>query len=146
MKLKLLLAGACFALCCLFIPAATVSAEEMVEKTGHILEPEFAGLVEISMGSIIETRSTAYTIDWTVKKNVRKTTGYFKKSADTSINLGVDLSKSGKAGILDINGNVRYVEGKSIYYSFAITKSNYYAVFVQNPNSSSITASGYYVK
>lgn len=146
MKLKLILAGACFALCCLFVPAASVSAEELTEQTGHITDPEFAGMVEESMGSIIETMSTAYTINWTIKKKSRKYTGYFKKLNGSYIDLGVELSKTGRAGILDIDGNVRYLEGKSIYHSFAITEDDYYAVFIQNTSSSSMTASGYFVK
>lgn len=146
MKGKLFIASVCLVLCGLLTPAFQSSAEELVEQTGHITDPEFGGVIEEMMGSIIETRSTAYTIDWSVPGGRNYTTAFFEKKKDTSIGIGIELSKSGKAGIMDMDGNVRYVSGKSLYHTFDITKSYYYCVIVINPNDSKITAKGYFRK
>ncbi len=146
MKGKLFLAGVCFVLCGLFGPGFQSNAEELVEHTAHITDPEFEGILQEMVGSIIETRSTAYTIDWKVPSGRTYTTAYFEKKKGTSIGLGVELSRTGMAGIMDMDGNVRYVSGKSIYHTFDISKSYYYCVIVPNKTTTTITAKGYFVK
>ena len=146
MKGKLFFAGVCFVLCGLFASEFQSEAEELVEQTAHITDPEFEGVLEEMVGSIIETRSTAYVIDWSVPAGRIYTTAYFEKKKGTSIGIGIELSKTGKEGIMDMDGNVRYVSGKSLYHTFDITKSYYYCIIVPNQSTSTITAKGYYRK
>lgn len=146
MNKKLLFLGLCVVLCGLLVPAEKASAQELVEHTGHITDPEFAGVLEEMVSNLYETMSTAYTVDWSVSKNKRCTTGYFKKESGSCVNIGIHLSGYGWAGIIDMDGKARYVDGTELYHSFDITKTYYYSVFVQNKSSSKITAKGYFVR
>lgn len=147
MKRKLLFLSLYMILCGLLVPTTKVSAQELIEHTGHITDPEFSGVLEEMVSNLYETMSTMYTLNWSIPKNERYTTGYFKKQANTSVGIGVDLSGYGWVGIIDMDGNARYVAGTTnIAHSFAITKTYYYSVFIQNKSSGKITASGYYIK
>lgn len=147
MKKKLLFWGICFILCGMLIPSAKVSAQELEEHTAHITDPELSGLLEEMVGSLYETMSTAYTINWTVKKGKYGTTAYFKKTAGSSVGISIDLSGYGYAGVMDMDGNARYVAGtKGLVHNFAISKTYYYCFFVKNQSTGSITAKGHYIK
>lgn len=147
MKRKLLFLGLCFILCGMLTPATKVSAQELEEHTAHITDPEFAGLLEEMVGNLYQTMSTAYSVNWTVKKNQYSTTGYFKKTAGSSVGIGIDLSGYGWAGIIDMDGNARYVSGtKGLVHNFAISKTYYYCFFVRNQTTGSITAKGHYIR
>ncbi len=119
-------------------------AQGMKECSAHISDPEFVGIIEESMGNIVEDRANSRTLNVTVAAARRQTTAYFSVSSGSSIQINATLSKSGNVGIIDADGYVRYVTGTRINHSFSISKSNAYCVFVQNLNSVSITATGSY--
>ncbi len=119
-------------------------AQGMKEYTAHISDPAFAGIIEESMGNIIEDRANSRSLNVTVASARRYTTIYFNVSKGSSIQISATLSKSGNVGIIDIDGYIRYVTGTRINHSFAISQTNAYCVFVQNLNSVSITATGSY--
>lgn len=154
MKKLLIIASLCFMLGAAVVPAQVVSAEENTEgtevRTGHITDPEFRNVAWDMMGSILdnqmELQFVTRDIDWTVKKNSLKTTAYFFKSKGTSVAIDIHTSASAWGGIIDYDGNVTYVTGKHLQYSFTIPKNNDYCVFVQNNNSSKITAKGSYAR
>lgn len=146
MKRKLLFLSLCFMLCGLLAPTLQASAEELEEKTAHITDPQFEGIVEEMMSNIVAARATAYTINWSIAKRTRCTTGFFSKAKDSYISIGFELSQYGSAGIIDSNGNMRYVEGTSLYHTFDISVPRNYCVFVYNPTSVRMTATGYYVR
>ncbi len=154
MKRLWIIASLCLVLGMVFTPAQTVSAEEVTEdpvvKTGHITDPEFRGVAWQMMGSILDSRRELYyvvcDIDWTVKANRIATTAYFYKSEGTTVSIDITTSATAWGGIISYGGKVTYIEGKKLKYSFSIPKDGSYCVFVQNNNSSKITAKGTYRK
>lgn len=146
MKTKVIITSICFLLLGLCIPKVTVSAEELQEYTEYLTEDEFRGIIEEAASQIFNNRSTVYNINWTIKKNTRRTTSMFYMSSGSVINVGVDLSITGKAGIIGADAVARYVQGTSLYKSFDISKSQVYCVYIQNDNSVNMTASGCYIK
>lgn len=146
MKMKLLIAGICIALCGVLVPFAEVSAEESEIKTAHITDEEFKDILEEQISNLVSARSTSYSLDWKVPAKTRYVTGYFEKSKGSSIQIAVTLSKSARAGIINFDGTITYAEGTSITKSFKINKTGSYCVFIQNTNSTAITSKGYYAK
>lgn len=146
MKVKLWIAGICMVLCGVLVPFAEVSAEGSEIKTAQLTDEEFRDILEVQISSLVSTRATSYSLDWKVPKKTRYVTGYFKKSKDSTIKLSVVLSKSGKAGIIRFDGTAYFSEGTNITMNFKVPATDSYCVFVQNPNSESITSKGYYVK
>lgn len=146
MKRKLLFLCFCMVLCGAVLPTTKVSAQEIVEYTGHITDPEFSEALEEMVSNLYQTMATAYNIDWSIPKNKRYTTAYFKMTAGSVVNVGMELSGYGWVGIVDMDGNARYVAGTSLYHSFAITKLQYYSFFVYNKSGVAITAKGHYSK
>ncbi|MCM1497413.1 MAG: hypothetical protein NC124_03000 [Clostridium sp.] len=154
MKKLLIIASLCFMFGAAVMPAQVVSAEESTEetkvRTGHITDPEFRNVAWDMMGSILdnqmELQYVVRDIDWTVKKKSIKTTAYFYKSKGTTVSIDITTSASAWGGIIDAGGNVKYVTGKNLEYSFTIPMNDTYCVFVQNNNSSKITAKGTYRK
>ena len=147
MKGKLLFLGFCMIFCGLLVPSTKVSAEELVEYTGHITDPEFSGVLEEMIDNLYQTMATSYTIDWSIPKNERYTTAYFKKEEGTSVGVVMNLSGYGWVGIIDMDGKARYVAGTTrLAHSFKITKTNYYSFFVYNKSGAKITAKGNYTK
>ncbi len=142
--MKKILIAMLLMVCGVMFSCKLASAQEMQEYTAHISDPEFQGIIEESMGNIVNARSTSRIIDWTVPSGKRYTTPYFSVSKGKDIAMVLTLSKSGKAGIINYEGYVRYVTGKEIDHVFSITETNSYVVFVQNLNSTSITADGGY--
>ncbi len=138
MKVKLLIAGICMVLCGMLVPFAEVSAEESEIKTAQLTDEEFRDILEVQISSLVSTRATSYSLDWKVPAKTRYVTGYFEKSKDSTVQIVVNLSKSGRAGILRFNGTAYYSEGKSISTSFKIPATDSYCVFIQNTNSESI--------
>lgn len=131
-----------FASVCVF--GTKAQAQGMKECTAHISDPEFAGIIEESMGNIVEDRANSRSLNVTVAAARRYTTVYFDVNSGRSIQINATLSKSGNVGIIDADGYVRYVTGTRINHTFAISQTNAYCVFVQNLNSVSITATGSY--
>lgn len=146
MKLKLLLTSICFLLMGVLAPSVSSSAEELQEYTVQLSDEEFQKVIEESASELFNTRFTAYQMNWTIKKNTRRTTSMFYKPSGSSIDIGVDLSIWGKAGIIGFDGVARYVQGCEIYKTFAINTSQYYCVYIQNDNTVNMTSSGYYYK
>lgn len=146
MKVKLWIAGICMVLCGVLVPFAEVSAEESEIKTAQLTDEEFRDILEVQISSLVSTRATSYSLDWKVPKKTRYVTGYFEKAKDSTVQVVTNLSKKGKAGIIRFNGTVYFSEGTSISTSFKIPATDSYCVFVENPNSESITSKGYYIK
>lgn len=146
MKKNMLFLGLCLVLCGMLTPVAKVSAQELEEQTGHITDPEFSGILEQMVGNLYETMATRHTINWSVPKGRIYTAAYFKQQPGDSVAIGMELSGYGYSGIIDMDGNVRYVAGTSLYHSFSITKLQYYCFFVENKSTAKITAKGYYTK
>ena len=121
-----------------------VCAKELQEYTAHISDPEFQAIVEESMGEIISTRANSRSFSTRVIAGARYTSSYFEVSAGDYITVIATLSASGKVGIISSSGSVRYVQGTNINHAFKINTTDYYCVFIQNLNSTSITASGSY--
>ena len=146
MKKNLLFLGLCILLCGVLAPNVKVSAEEMVEHTAHITDPEFAGVLQEMVSNTFMTMSTRYTISWSVRAKAIKGSGYFWQDPGDEVAIGIKLSGYGYGGILDLDGNIRYVDGTSLAHAFKIYKGNSYCVIVQNKTDSKITAKGYFVK
>lgn len=146
MKMKSIVVGICMVLCMVIMPSFVASAEELEEQTAYLTDVEVKEIVEEDISNIINSRISAYSLSWTVPANTRYGTSYFRKEAGTSVGVDVDVSKSCKVGILDDDGVLRYVTGTTITHTFSITKTNDYKVVVQNDNSSSVTAKGYYYR
>ncbi len=146
MKVKLWIAGICMVLCGILVPFVEVSAEESEIKTAQLTDEEFRDILEVQISSLVSTRAISYSLDWKVPAKTRYVTGYFEKTKDSTIKLSVVLSKSGKAGIIRFNGTAYYSEGTNITINFKVPETDKYCVFVENPNSDSITSKGYYVK
>ncbi len=121
-----------------------VRAQEMQEYTAHISDPEFQAIVEESMGEIINTRASSRSFSTKVVAGARYTSSYFEVSSGKYITIIATLSASGKVGIINSTGTVRYVQGTNINHSFKINTTDYYCVFIQNLNSTAITATGSY--
>lgn len=121
-----------------------VCAEQLQEYTAHITDPEFQVMIEESMGEIISTRANSRSFSTKVAAGARYTSGYFHVSSGNSITVNATLSKSGKVGIISSSGTIRYVQGTSINHVFKINTTDYYCIFIQNLNSTAITATGSY--
>lgn len=146
MKTKVIITSICFLLMGMFIPKVPVSAEELQEYTEYLSEDEFRNVIEESAAEIFNTRATAYEMNWTIKKKTRRTSSMFYKPSGSAINIAVELSITGKAGIIGADSVIRYVQGTTLAKSFAINTSQYYCVFVQNDNNVSMTSTGHYYK
>ncbi len=146
MKKGLLFLGLCVMLLGMAVPGVTASAQELEEHTAHITDPEFAGVLEEMVGNTFSTMSKAYSIDWSIRKNCLKATSYFSKDVGTEVAIGFRLSGYGYAGIMDFDGNIRYVDGTDLSHVFVIKKKNVYCVIVQNRSGSKITAKGNYAR
>ncbi len=121
-----------------------VCAQELQEYTAHISDPEFRAIVEASMGEIISTRASSRSFDTKVVAGARYTSAYFQVSSGKHISVAATLSLSGRVGIINSTGTVRYVQGTNINHVFNINTTDYYCVFIQNLNSTAITAKGSY--
>lgn len=119
-------------------------AQELQEYTAHISDPEFQAIVEESMGEIINTRASSRSFSTKVIAGARYTSAYFQVSSGKYITVIATLSLSGKVGIINSTGTIRYVQGTNINHAFKINTTDYYCVFIQNLNSTAITAAGSY--
>ena len=86
--------------------------------------------------------------NWTVVPDTRTASKTFYVKEGQSIGMtasAVPANTTFWIGIMDPKNSVRYVEGKgSLSHSFAVDKSGFYRVFVQNLGTSDITAGGNY--
>ena len=146
MKKKSIVVSICIMMCAMMLPSFVTSAEELEEQTIYLTDAEMEEILEEEISNLVNARLTAYVLNWTVPANTCYGTSYFRKAAGTSVMVDVDTSKTCKVGILDDDGVLRYVAGTSVTHTFSITKTNDYKVVVQNDNSSSATAKGYYYR
>lgn len=146
MKRNLLFLGLCILLCGIVIPDVKASAEEMVEHTAHITDPEFAGVLQEMVSNTFMTMSTKYTINWSVRAKAIVGSSYFWQNPGDVIAIGIKLSGYGYGGIMDLDGTIRYVDGTSLGHAFKIHEGNSYCVIVQNKTDSKITAKGYFAR
>ena len=86
--------------------------------------------------------------NWSVSPGTRKvsTSFYVKSGQIISISAtAVPTSSTYWIGIMDPGNNVRYVEGTgALGHDFAISKSGFYRILIQNRSDVTITASGSY--
>ena len=146
MKKKSIVVSICIMMCAMMLPSFVTSAEELEEQTVYLTDAEMEEILEEEISNLVNARLTAYVLNWTVPANTCYGTSYFRKAAGTSVIVDIDISKSCKAGILNSDGVFRYVTGTTITHTFSITEGHNYKVNVQNDNSSSITAKGYYYR
>lgn len=146
MKMKSIVVSICMLLCAVMLPSFVASAEELEEQTVYLTDEEMEEIIVEEISNLVNARTSAYALNWTVPANTCYATSYFRKEAGTSVIVDIDISKSCKAGILNSDGVFRYVTGTTITHTFSITEGHNYKVFVQNENSSSVTAKGYYYR
>lgn len=150
MKRKILFLTLSLMLCGLLVPGAKVSAKKAKESevhVAHLTDEELRQVIEeMVANTYASVKTTCTDVSWKVKANSRKTTMFAYQAKGTSVSIGFELSKTGWAGIIGGDGEVRYIPGKSIYYSFNIEKAQNYLVFVQNNSDSALTANGYYIR
>lgn len=146
MKMKSVVVSICMLLCAVMLPSFVTSAEELEEQTIYLTDEEMEEIIVEEISNLVNARTSAYALNWTVPANARYATSYFRKEAGTSVIVDIDISKSCKAGILNSDGVFRYVTGTTITHTFSITEGHNYKVFVKNENSSSVTAKGYYYR
>ena len=146
MNMKSFIVSICMMLCVIMLPSFVTSAEELEEQTVYLTDEEMEEIIVEEISNLVNARTSAYALNWTVPANARYATSYFRKEAGTSVMLDIDISKSCRAGILNSDGVFRYVTGTTITHTFSITESHNYKVYVQNDNSSSVTAKGYYYR
>ncbi len=146
MKRNVLFFGLCILLCGVLAPNVKASAEEMVEHTAHITDPEFAGVLQEMVSNTFMTMSTRYTINWSIRAKAMVGSSYFWQDPGDEIAIGIKLSGYGYGGIMDLDGNIRYVDGTSLAYAFKIYEADCYCVIVDNKTDSKITAKGYFAR
>lgn len=106
------------------------------------------GIRIVEMPSESLTRSGTANISWSVATNVQMRTSVFYKSKGDVVEIYFDIKPADlkvKAGIVNADETFTYVTGKNrIQHKFSIKKSGNYKVAIQNVNSKTITAVGYY--
>lgn len=106
------------------------------------------GIRIVEMPSESFMRSGMTNISWSVAANVQMRSSAFYKSKGDVIKIDFEIEPTNlrvKAGIVNSDGIFTYVTGKEdIEHTFSIKESGTYKVAVQNDNSKTITASGYY--
>lgn len=90
------------------------------------------GIVE-EIGEIDNVSRSSKSFDWSVKSGVRKISTEFSAKKGNNITLMVELTpdnKTVRAGIIEPDGNKRYIEGKgSLYRKFTLSKTGKYKVW-----------------
>lgn len=89
-------------------------------------------------------------INWGIASGSSVRTSYFYKGKGSTITIMVSVtptSNTVKAGIIEPDGNRRYVNssGGLVSYTFTVNKSGDHAVYIQNAGSSKVTVTGVYV-
>ncbi len=125
--------------------------EEMPEQVQPVYEEYTdngpASGITVEEGEVVATRAGS-NFSWTVSGDTMKQTSSFHVKAGQEISVRVLIdpeNKNVKAGIIDDSGKRRYVEGEGIIeYSFSITSSGSYRMFVENTNSVAVTVMAMY--
>lgn len=120
--------------------------EEYVEYPG---EGDPSVIEEI--GEISESRSgDNNNINWKIGAKVRKISSGFSMEKGKKIYIAVSVvpaDKKVKVGVKDPDGILHYVSSKeNITYTYTTTKKGTHRVFVENNNTVSVEAKGYYTK
>lgn len=103
--------------------------------------------VIVEEGEVNEKARSSTSFTWTIKGNMaRRSSGYKAKSGGTiSVSVTTSPSKSIRAGIIEPDGTMRYVNGEGgAYHSFSLDQTGTYYTYVQNMTSSEIAAAGSY--
>lgn len=100
-------------------------------------------------GDVYTTYGTGYKyINWTVDVGVRKTTYEFNASSGGSIYVSVSMypaGKEAKVGIILPNGNRKCIIGSGdVSYTFNLTESGEYKVYIQNISDTCLSVGGHY--
>lgn len=94
------------------------------------------------------TEGVHYDMDWYVDPYMRYVSGSYYVATNQRLCASVTVTPSGKLydlGIMDDHGNAYYVRGNgALAHNFNIPESCRYRVFVQNPNSVQLHATGYF--
>ncbi len=123
---------------------ASAQAAETVEYTETELRPG----ITVQEERAWQTRSIS-TFQWEVGAGIQRRTGGFRAEAGDTINVMVVLGLSDlrvKVGIVEPDGIYRYVlENGSVHHTFFLSKTGTYRVYVENDNSTAVTAEGSYI-
>lgn len=127
--------------------ATDVAVEEELDPELEEYEEsgETEGIVE-EIGEINEVTRSTKNFDWSVASGVRKGNSEFSAKSGGSILLLAAVSPANKTvriGIIEPNGNRRYVSGKgSLSKKFSLTKTGVYKVYVENNSGTKVSAEG----
>lgn len=149
MKFKVRVCTILAVTCILALQGIVSAAEEgdsKMEYSSTILEEGYT--MEIAEEQKIMPLSANTSFNWTVKPKKIKASSGFKKKAGSVIRFHVNVSpkKQVLVGIIHNGTKVfkKTTTQASIVYDVKTTGT--YQVFVQNQSSSTITATGYYMK
>ena len=125
--------------------------EEMTEQVQPVYEEYTdngpASGVTVEEGEVVITRAMS-SLSWTVPGDTMRQTSSFYVKKGQEINVLIDIepeNKNVRVGIIDSSGKRRYVTDEgTINHVFSITSSGTYRVFVENTNSTAVTAIGMY--
>ncbi|MDD6071363.1 MAG: M56 family metallopeptidase, partial [Clostridiales bacterium] len=124
--------------------AKATTSDEFVEYE----EAGFADGVNVEVGEVNRTRSVIG-FEWTIGRNSAKKSDDFQDSTGNHITVTVDAdsSVSYRAGIIEPDGTLRYVNSNNGYAShqFELDQTGTYSVYVQNMTSGTITVKGSYI-
>ena len=137
--------------------ASTVESEELELPEApeyEVLEgteADFAGMDIIDeKESEVATAGTMVVVDWSVPKNTVKRTVAFSKKAGETIKVSLDIEPTTKyvnVGIVKPSGKTSYVRCKGeISYTFNLTETGSYRVYVSNTNDTAVHVMGHYIK
>lgn len=116
--------------------------EETVEHTGTADEL-FEGLTIEEMPDV-----GSKSVEWTIKDmSVTKTVHFSQKNGDTIQIVGIVKPDNitVQVGIIEPDNHLRYIDAKDFFvHTFELTKTGFYKVYIDNPNSVIATVSGAY--
>lgn len=136
----------------LWYRATDVDIEEEPQPQPELTEIEETGdngmTVEIGETTNFYGSNSSGSFSWTVGTNVRKTSGEFSASSGETITVVASIAPadvSVKVGIIEPDGTRRSVTGKDVVtHAFKLDQTGSYKVFVENTNTTSVTANGGY--
>ena len=105
--------------------------------------------VTVEDGDVSYKARGAVAFNWTIGRNSAKKSDDFQDSTGNHITVTVDAdsSVSYRAGIIEPDGTLRYVNSNNGYAShqFELDQTGTYSVYVQNMTSGTITVKGSYI-